>query len=50
MNMYRKTIDDPFFMFYDARSGSTFLTNLLIKNANIAIPPETNFVSLIFEY
>ena len=40
-------INDPFFIVYHARSGSTFLANLLIKHADIAIPPETNFVTSI---
>ncbi|MFC2061372.1 sulfotransferase [Elusimicrobiota bacterium] len=38
---------DPFFIFYDTRSGSTFLSNLLIKSACIAIPPESNFITKI---
>jgi len=36
-----------FFIFYDARSGSTYLANQLIKNYNIWIPPENNIVSLL---
>ncbi|MFX0137988.1 MAG: sulfotransferase [Candidatus Hodarchaeota archaeon] len=42
-------IKDPAFIIYDPRSGSTFLSNLLIKNSRIAIPPESNFMPLIFE-
>ena len=38
---------DPFFIFYDARSGSTYLSNLLVQSFNIVIPPESNFISMI---
>lgn len=42
---------DPFFIFYDSRSGSTFLAKTLTKYARIAMPPETNFITaLIDEY
>ena len=46
----QKILDDPFFIVYDARSGSTFIANLLIKNALVAIPPETTFITRILEY
>ncbi len=36
--------ETPFFIFYDARSGSTYLANLLIKRLNVAILPESDFV------
>ncbi|PZD74232.1 hypothetical protein C1752_01218 [Acaryochloris thomasi RCC1774] len=39
------SIDDPFFIVYDSRSGSTFLANLLVKFAGAAIPPESNFIT-----
>lgn len=42
-------LKDPFFIFYDSRSGSTYLANLLSKSAKIAIPPETNFIPLIIK-
>jgi hypothetical protein len=42
----RKNIN-PFFIFYDARSGSTYLSNLLVQSFNIVIPPESNFISMI---
>jgi len=38
---------NPFFIFYDARSGSTYLSNLLVQSFNIIIPPESNFISMI---
>lgn len=42
---------EPFFIVYDARSGSTFLSDLLIKNTNVSIPPESNFIAtLLVEY
>ena len=44
-------MQDPFFIFYDARSGSTYLAKILVENAKVCIPPETNFVSsIIREY
>lgn len=42
------SLTDPFFLFYDARSGSTFLSNLLIQKCGVAIPPESNFIPEIF--
>ncbi len=36
-----------FFILHDARSGSTFLANQLIKKYNVFIPPENNIVSLL---
>lgn len=48
MKSNRQFIHDPFFIVYDSRSGSTFLANLLIKYAKIAIPPESNFIRRIF--
>ena len=36
-----------FCIVYDSRSGSTFLANQLMKNFNIIIPPESNFVAKI---
>lgn len=38
---------DPFFIFYEPRSGSTFLANLLIKHYNVVIPPESSLIPLI---
>lgn len=38
-------VNEPFFIVYDSRSGSTFLANLLVKTANVAIPPESNFIT-----
>lgn len=35
---------NPFFIFYDSRSGSTFLSNLLVERVEVTIPPETNFI------
>ncbi len=40
-------INDPFFIFYETRSGSTFLANLLIKKVNASIPPESKFITHI---
>ena len=40
-------INDPFFLVYDSRSGSTFLANLLVKFVGAAIPPETNFITAL---
>ncbi|NEQ74548.1 MAG: sulfotransferase [Okeania sp. SIO2C9] len=34
---------------YDSRSGSTFLSNLLVKSAPIAIAPESDFISTIIQ-
>ena len=39
-----------FFILYDARSGSTFLSNLLVKNYDIVIPPESNFIIKITKH
>jgi len=36
-----------FFILYDGRSGSTFLSKLLAEKANILIPHESNFISTI---
>ena len=42
---------DPFFIFYDARSGSTYFAKCLVERAKACIPPETNFVtSIISQY
>jgi hypothetical protein len=41
---------DPFFILYDARSGSTFLANQLMHRYRVAITPETEFVPLLIEY
>ena len=38
---------DPFFIFYDARSGSTYFAKCLAERAKVCIPPETNFVTYI---
>ncbi len=35
----------PFFIFYDARSGSNFLSKLLVEECGFIIPPEAGFVS-----
>jgi hypothetical protein len=37
--------DDPFFIFYRSRSGSTYLASALMQVASIVIPPEANFVA-----
>lgn len=37
-----------FFIFFDSRSGSTFLANLLSKNKDVVIPPESNFLPRLF--
>lgn len=42
-------IKDPFFIFFDSRSGSTFLADLLVKHGSVAIPPETNFIPFILK-
>ena len=44
-----KLIDDPFFLVYDSRSGSTFLANMLVKSVGVALPPESNFITAIFD-
>lgn len=36
--------DAPFFIFFDSRSGSSFLARLLVDRAGAVIPPEANFV------
>ena len=36
---------DPFFVLYDARSGSTFLADLLMRTGSVCIPPESNIVT-----
>jgi hypothetical protein len=41
---------DPFFILYDARSGSTFLANQLMHRYRVGITPETEFVPLLIEY
>ncbi|MFC1891400.1 sulfotransferase [Thermodesulfobacteriota bacterium] len=42
---------DPFFIFYDDRSGSTYLSKQLAQNNEICIPPETNFIpNLLLKY
>ena len=48
--MKRKLVSNPFFLVYDSRSGSTYLANALIRYANAAIPPEADFVTLIFNH
>ncbi|MUL35803.1 sulfotransferase family protein [Gloeocapsopsis dulcis] len=40
-------IDCPFFIVFEPRSGSTLLANLLVKSADIALPPESNFIKVI---
>ncbi len=47
MSNIKLLTQDPFFIFYDARSGSTFLANQLVKNKGVAIPPESNFIPFI---
>lgn len=42
-------IKDPFFIFFDSRSGSTFLADLLVKHGSVAIPPESNFIPFILK-
>ena len=42
-------VEDPFFLVYDSRSGSTFLANELTKRFEVAIPPETNFLTFILK-
>lgn len=37
--------EDPFFILYDSRSGSTFLANELSKRFQVVITPETNFIT-----
>ena len=42
---------NPFFIIYDPRSGSTLLSDIIIKNTNSLILPETNFlINLLLEY
>ena len=36
-----------FFIFFDSRSGSTYLANMLSRNPDVAIPPESNFLPRI---
>lgn len=36
--------DAPFFIFFDSRSGSSFLARLLVDRAGAVISPEANFV------
>ncbi|AFZ29975.1 hypothetical protein Glo7428_1413 [Gloeocapsa sp. PCC 7428] len=40
-------INCPFFIVFEPRSGSTLLANLLVKFADIALPPESNFIKVI---
>jgi hypothetical protein len=47
--MDKKQLRDPFFVFYDSRSGSTFLANTLTKHAKLAMPPETNFITKLID-
>lgn len=44
---YSNLSSEPFFIVYDARSGSTLLANLLMKSANVAIPPESNWMTRV---
>lgn len=46
----KKFIDTPFFLLYDARSGSTFLSNLLMQHLKVVIPPESNFLVNILKF
>lgn len=45
MSFNTSLVNDPFFIVYDSRSGSTFFANLLVKTANVAIPPESSFIT-----
>lgn len=49
-NVGNLSVNDPFFLFYDSRSGSTFLASLLVKHSHstLSIAPEINMVSLLF--
>ncbi|NEN90424.1 MAG: sulfotransferase [Okeania sp. SIO3H1] len=49
MAINKSLIEDPFLLVYDSRSGSTFLSNLLVKSAPIAIAPESDFISAIIQ-
>jgi hypothetical protein len=40
----------PFFIVYKARSGSTFLADLLVRHPQIGIAPESNFVPLMLKW
>ena len=37
--------NDPFFILFASRSGSTFLANELMRRADVCVFPETNFVT-----
>jgi hypothetical protein len=41
---------DPVFIFGDARSGTTYLSNLLIQHPQIAIAPESNFALYAYPF
>ena len=45
MSAERMIEEDPFFILYDSRSGSTFLANELSKRFQVVITPETNFIT-----
>ncbi|MFW2438745.1 MAG: sulfotransferase [Arenicellales bacterium] len=38
---------NPFFLVYDSRSGSTFLAKCMVKDLDLVIPPESNFLDRI---
>ena len=41
---------DPIFIVGDARSGTTYLYNLLIQHQDISLAPESNFVTSVFKH
>ena len=41
---------DPFFLVCKARSGSTFLSNLLTKTSNIIVTPESRFIEHLWNW
>lgn len=43
------TRDDPFFILFVSRSGSTYLSNLLAHHPSIAVAPESHFIPHLFE-
>ncbi len=48
--MLKESYNNPlYFIVYESRSGSTFLANQLVKNGEIAIPPENNMISIILD-
>lgn len=42
-------VSNPFFVIESPRSGSTFLTNLLVSHVNAIVPPESNIVTSILK-